>query len=334
MGKTIAVVAGGNSEEVNISINSGRVVVKHLQLTNYEPVLVLLRGQKWEAEYEGEAYSIDKNDFSFSVSGKRIGFDAAYITIHGSPGEDGPLQGYFELIGLPYTSPGVLNSAVTFNKWYCNSLLREMGIKCAKSVLLREGQQIDYAQLGQQLGFPCFVKPNNGGSSFGISKVKKEEELAGAIKEAFKRGDQVIVEALLSGTEVTNAVLPWEGGVKALSPTEIVPEGEFFDYAAKYEGKSQEITPARISPELTKKVQERAKEVYTRLGLNSLVRVDLIIQDEEPFVVEINTVPGLSEASIVPKQAAEAGIKLSAIFSNLLDHCIARAEGTLKALEV
>jgi D-alanine-D-alanine ligase len=321
MKEKIAVIAGGNSEEIVVSLKSGKVVMKYLQdHPKYEPYLAVIRKSDWAVEIGDERFPIDKDDFSFHKTGEHIAFDKAFIAIHGTPGEDGYLQGYLDLLGIAYTSPSLLNSALTFNKWYCNTLLKGIGIKVAPSILLRKSDKIDRDAICDELGCPCFVKPNNGGSSFGISKVNDKNNLVAAIKKAFERGDQVIVESFMKGTEVTCGIIPWEGSYKVLSPTEIVPEGEFFDYAAKYEGKSQEITPARISAELTKKVQDTVIFIYEKLNLDAMCRIDFIIQDEEPHVVEINTVPGLSEESIIPKQAAEAGIGLTDLFGALLDN--------------
>ena len=270
MKKQIAVVAGGDSSEKIISMKTAAVISQHLnESKDYEAIPVFIGDRKWEVHIHDEKYNIDKNDFSFTKNGTKQIFDAVFIAIHGTPGEDGKLQGYFDLIGMPYTSCGVLNSAVTFNKWYCNTLLRQMGFNCSESYLLRANKYSDteVKQIANKVGFPCFVKPNNGGSSFGVTKVKSIDGLNQAIDSALEHNDEVMIEKLMSGKEVTCGLLPKNAEVIALPLTEIVYKGEFFDFKAKYEGDSEEITPARLSEELTKKTQKTAIKVYQQLDL-------------------------------------------------------------------
>jgi D-alanine-D-alanine ligase len=240
------------------------------------------------------------------------------MMIHGTPGEDGKLQGYFDMIGLPYTGCNQLASTVTFNKWACNTMLKQLGFKCADSVLLRKGDKWTTEDIIAAVKLPCFVKPNDGGSSFGVTKVKTAEELPESIKLAFAEGSEVLIESMIAGTEITCGVLRMHGKTSALPVTEIIPEGEFFDYAAKYEGKSSEITPARLNPEVYSKVQHTAQEIYDQLGLGGVVRIDMMIQEGVPLVIEINTVPGMSAASIIPQQAEKAGILLKDLISALI----------------
>lgn len=327
MKKKIAVIAGGDSAEKTVSLKTAATVSYYLNLSKeYEAVNLRLDAEKWEVHTEDKILAVDKNDFSYSLNGKKQVFHAVFIAIHGTPGEDGKLQAYFDLIGLPYTGCSQLNSAVTFNKWYCNALLRQLGFNCSESYLLRENSYDlnEIQQIAENVGFPCFVKPNNGGSSFGISKVKSSLDFENAIKNAFEYSDEVMIEKLMKGREVTCGVFRKNNEITALPVTEIIPKGEFFDYKAKYEGDSEEVTPAQI-PELQyEKVQQTARDIYSKMGLRGLIRIDFILQNEEVFIIEINTVPGLSKESIVPQQAKVAGIGLEELFTSLLDECIIR----------
>lgn len=316
--KNIAVVYGGFSSEEEISLKSGRVVANNLP-ADYKPYLVRINKKGWLLERNGAKIPIDKEDFSVEVDGTKLHFDMVFIAIHGTPGEDGKLQSYFDMIGVPYVSSNALACAITFNKWTCNSILKQYGYKCANAVVLRNPNGWDEKNVLEMITLPCFVKPNNGGSSFGISKVKKEDELGDAIKKAFEEGTEVMIEEFVAGTEVTCGVVKLRGKVTALPITEIVSENEFFDYEAKYKGASQEITPARISDEMTKEIQKQATGIFELLHLNGMARIDFIIQQDVPYVIEVNTVPGLSEESIVPQQARAAGMTLPELFGGLLE---------------
>lgn len=327
MKKNIAVVAGGDSSEKAISVKSAKVVCEHLNKSStYSAIMVHISKEKWEAELDGQFYPIDKNDFTFKWETETISFDAAFVAIHGTPGEDGKLQGYFELIGMPYTGSDVLNSSFTFNKWHCNAILKQLGYNCATSYLINEDyfSEEEYTKLLEQVTFPCFVKPNSSGSSFGVSKVKTADEFRAAIEEAFQYSSEVMIEAQMVGREVTCGVTTYENEVIAFPVTEIVSKGEFFDYTAKYEGNSEEITPARLSEELTARVQEKAKGVYKDLRLKGLARVDFMLQKTGVFIIEVNTVPGLTAESIVPQQAKAAGFSLQELFSANIEDCIRR----------
>lgn len=318
--KRIAILYGGYSPEVVISRKSAQVVFKHIDKTRYEPIMVGIERDSWYAETNGEKIEIDKNDFSYFLDGQKQTFDCAFIAIHGTPGEDGKLEAYFDMIEMRYTTANPLALELTFNKFFCNSFLKQHGIPCAKSILLYKGNEYFDSKIIEELNLPCFVKPNDSGSSFGVTKVKQIEELNTAIQKAFKESNQVIVESFLNGTEVSCGILKLSGEVTVLPATEIVSEGEYFDFAAKYEGKSQEITPARISKQEMEAVQGYTKKVFELLNLTGMARIDFMICDGNPFVIEVNTVPGLSEESILPKQCKAIGMSLSELFNGLIEN--------------
>ena len=320
--KNVAIIFGGDSSEFIVSEKSAKVVYENLKNGKYTPFLVEIKKEGWYAIINNVKIPILKNNFSFIKDGNNIIFDAVFNVIHGTPGENGKIQGYFDLLGIPYNNSSLLASAITFDKWICNTLLKQLNIKSAPSILLQKGEKYHKNEIISSLGLPCFVKPNGAGSSFGVSKVNLENELDSAIQKAFEHDDMVVVETFIKGTEVTSGVISMNSELLALPITEIVPEGEFFDYAAKYEGKSQEITPARVSDEITLAVQNTSKKIYKLLNLKGMVRVDYSIQDNEPYLIEINTVPGLSNESIIPQQARKLGITLSQLFENSIDECL------------
>ncbi len=323
MKKNIAIIMGGDSSESVISLKSAAVVQKYLDKEKYAPYQVLITKQKW-AVVEGEnEFSIDKNDFSSTINGQKIKFDAVFNAIHGTPGEDGKLQGYFELLGIPYSSSGVLGSALTFSKGTSNAVIKAWGLaNTAKSVVVRKGESVDEAAVISALGLPCFVKPNNGGSSFGASKVKEAAQLKSALAKAFEHDPEAIVEEFLPGTEVTCGVFRYAEKTTVLPITEIVPKNEFFDFEAKYKGASEEVTPARISRELTDEIQRITGTVFDKLGLKGMSRIDFIIKENVPYLVEVNTTPGLSEQSIVPQQARSVGISLTDLFGMMIEESL------------
>lgn len=318
----IAVLSGGYSHEAQISRKSASTVMRHLPTEGYDLMQIDISEEGWFALSGDEKIPVDKNDFSVIVNGKKHQFDAAFIVIHGTPGEDGKLQGYFDMLKLPYTTSGVLTSALSFNKFACNTLLSQMGIRCSKSLIIRKGDPINSEKIAKAIGFPMFIKPSDGGSSFGVSKVKKAEEIEIAISTALEHGTEALIEAFVNGTEVTCGVFSANGNVTVFHPTEIVTENEFFDFDAKYQGKSKEITPARLSEEVTNLVRATTAEVYRLLNLRGMARVDFIIQENVPFMIEVNTVPGLSDASILPQQARHAGIELSTLFASVLEDAL------------
>lgn len=313
----VGIFCGGFSSEYEISIKSATTILNHLPRLKYNPFLIYVQRESWQAEFQGSLYAVSPIDFSFQVNGSKITIDLAHIYIHGNPGENGKLQAYFEMKQLPYINSNALSSELSFDKWFCNQFLRNFDIKVADSILLLSTTNLDEREIIQQLGLPCFVKPADSGSSYGISKVYKEEELLPAIENAFKEGKTVVIEAFMDGTEVTCGVYRNKSGLIALPCTEIVSETDFFDYEAKYLGKSNEITPARISDTLTKNVQEQAKKIYSILQLRSIARIDFIIIGETPHVIEVNTTPGFSSESIVPKMLKTAGIEIADFWSEI-----------------
>lgn len=319
--KTIAIAAGGDSSEFEISIKSAEEVSKILS-SRYVVYLIVIRGSNWYWEdKKGRYHNIDKNDFSLQNNDHRIKFDGVFIAIHGTPGENGLLQGYFDMMGIPYTSCDAFCSALTFNKQACKLFLKEYGINMAKAVLIRKGDIIDLADLSKQIGLPCFVKPNDSGSSFGVTKVKKEEELQPAISTAFKESDAVLIEAFIDGREIACGVIKTKGKTIVLPLIEIISKNEFFDFEAKYtQGKSDEIAPADLTLTVTNEIQRISKNVYDILGCKGIVRVDFIVIGENPFFIEINTVPGLTKESLVPKEAAAAGISLEELYSMAVEN--------------
>ncbi|MFK8058559.1 MAG: D-alanine--D-alanine ligase [Polaribacter sp.] len=323
MKKNIAIVMGGYSSEIHISLKSGNVVYNHLDKEKYNPFRVHILKEKWVVlDDNDKEYPINKNDFSFIFGDKKITFDCVFNAIHGAPGENGILLGYFNLIGLKHTSAPFYQMALTFNKRDTLSVVKEYGIKTAVSVYLNKGNEIYVDKIIEKVGLPCFIKPNNAGSSYGISKAHTKEEILPAIEKAYKEDSEILIESFLEGTEVSVGVIEFKGSTKVLPITEIVTENDFFDYEAKYEGKSQEITPARITKEEKQKVEQAAKKVYSILNMSGFSRSEFILVNCEPYFLEINTVPGLTEESILPQQAKEAGISLKELFDSAIENSL------------
>jgi len=319
MKKSVAVVYGGYSSEFGISKKSANTIYSNIDTNLFTPFLVELTKEHWIVEVEGVVYPLNKNNFTYELNGEVISFDIAFITIHGTPGEDGKLQAYFDMIELSYVNSGVFPSSLTFNKWACNQFLSQFGINKAKSILLRVNDKINIEFIGEELGYPCFVKPNDGGSSFGISKVSKEEQLSRAISIAFSEGSEVVIESTLIGREVTCGMYYNGNEIIVLPVTEILTENDFFDYEAKYNGESNEVTPADISSELMLKIQAVSKKIYQILGLSSIARVDYIVDSNNVInVIEVNTNPGMTEKSLVPQQIKSAGLSLRNVLSEIL----------------
>ena len=318
--RTIAIVAGGNSSEYEVSVKSATEVGKVLS-SRYNIFIIVLRGINWYWEDpKGRYHNIDKNDFTLKTDDKRIRFDAVFIAIHGTPGENGLLQGYLDMMEIPYTSCGAFTSALTFNKQACKLYLKEDGISMARAILIRNGEMIDSNSIIDRIGLPCFVKPNDSGSSFGVTKVKKREDLARAIETAFHESKEVMIEAFMDGREVACGVLKTKNKKLILPVTEIISKNEFFDYEAKYTpGRSYEITPADIPLNVTDEVQRLSSLLYDLLGCKGIVRVDFIIIKEKPWFLEINTIPGMTSGSLIPKQAEAAGIALEDLYSMVIE---------------
>tara|TARA_R100001230_G_C5687626_1_gene198112 strand:+ start:541 stop:1515 length:975 start_codon:yes stop_codon:yes gene_type:complete len=321
--KHIAVAMGGYSSEFEISINSGGVVCNALDKNKYEvyPIHILEEGWYFVAE-NGKKHPVNKADFSFYNGTETIRPDAIFNTIHGTPGEDGYLQAYWELLGIPHTSTDYYSAALSFNKRDCLSVLKNFGVRAANSYYVNQGSEINVEEIIMKTGLPCFVKPNRSGSSFGISKVSKMEAIMPAIEKAFTEDSEIIIETALVGVEVSVGVYNNDEEIIALPVTEIVSENEFFDYEAKYLGKSQEITPARISEEETEMVKKEAVRIYKLLNMKGITRSEFIIEKGKPYFLEINTNPGLSTESIIPKQAREAGMTLSEFFDILIQNVL------------
>ena len=323
MKKNIAIIMGGYSSEYEISLKSGNVVYESLDSDMYNLFRVHIFKSKWVyVDADEKEFPIDKNDFSVSVHGDKITFDCVFNAIHGSPGEDGFMQAYFKLLNIPQTSCGMYQAALTFNKRDCLSVLKPYGIKTAASFYVNLGDAVDENAIIKKVGLPCFVKANKAGSSFGITKVYKKVELQNALDVAFKEDDEIIIESFLDGTEVSVGVISYKGEIKVLPITEIVSDNDFFDYKAKYLGESQEITPARISKDQESKVNKVAKQVYEILKMKGFSRSEYIFKDGEPHLLEVNTVPGFTRESILPQQAAKAGISLKELFGNAIEEAL------------
>jgi D-alanine-D-alanine ligase len=322
MKKNIAIVAGGDSSEVVVSLKSAAGLYSFMDKVRYNIFIVTLVGKIWQVEFtENEKIAIDKNDFSFTRNKEKTVFDFAYITIHGTPGENGILQGYFDLIGLPYSCCGVLAASLTFNKFTCNTYLKSFGVKVAESLVLRSGQTLTENEVSEKIGFPCFVKPNVGGSSFGVTKVKSIDQVKPAIAKAFDEGSEVMIEAFLAGTEITCGIYKTKNNSQVLPVTEVVSENEFFDYDAKYKGQVQEITPARINDLLTERVQKLTSAIYDILGCKGIVRIDYIISEGEVInLLEVNTTPGMTTTSFIPQQIAAAGLNIKDVMTEIIEN--------------
>jgi D-alanine-D-alanine ligase len=323
MRKNIAIVMGGYSSEINISLKSGNVVYNHLDREKYNPFRVHILKEKWVVLDDDDIeYEINKNNFTFLKGITSTKFDCVFNAIHGNPGENGMILSYLELLGIKHTSAPFYQMALTFNKRDTLSVVKEYGIKTAISVYLNQGDTINTDQIIAKVGLPCFIKPNNAGSSYGISKAYSKEELLQGIETAYKEDSAILIESFLDGTEVSVGVLEYKGAIKVLPITEIVSENDFFDYEAKYEGKSQEITPARISSEEHIKVEHTAKKVYKALNMSGFSRSEYIFVNGEPHFLEMNTVPGMTLESILPQQAKEAGITLFELFENAIESAL------------
>lgn len=323
--KNVAIIMGGYSSEYKISLKSGEVVYNHIDKSKYNTYKIHILSEGWfYVDDENNRFVIDKNDFSANINGEKVVFNVVFNAIHGTPGEDGLIQAYLKLLNIPQTSCNYYQSALTFNKRDMLSVLKPYGIKTAISYYLNQGDTILEDQIIQRVGLPCFVKPNKSGSSFGISMVKESEQLLPAIEKAYAEDDEIIIESYLKGTEVSVGVIKYQDETIVLPITEIVSENEFFDYEAKYEGKSNEITPARISDEEKAKIEDVAKRIYTILKMDGFSRSEFILVGNEPFLLEMNTVPGLTAESILPQQAKEAGISLNELFENAIELVLKR----------
>ena len=319
--RTIAIVAGGDSSELVVSLRSAQGIYSFIDKDRYNLYIVEMEGKRWEVVLpDGIKTPIDRNDFSFVENGEKKNFDFAYITIHGTPGENGILQGYFDLIGMPYSSCNVLVSAITFNKFTCNQYLKGFGIRVSESLILRKDFEILDEEVINKVGLPCFIKPNAGGSSFGVTKVKTKEDIQPAIEKAFKESDEVMIEAFMKGTEITCGCYKTKDKEVVFPITEVVTGNEFFDYDAKYNGQVEEITPARIPEETAERVRLLTSAIYDILGCSGIIRIDYIITEGEKVnLLEINTTPGMTATSFIPQQVRAAGLDIKDVMTDIIE---------------
>ena len=320
--RTIAIVAGGDSSELPVSLRSAQGIYSFIDKVRYNLYIVEMQGKRWEVVLpDGEKTPIDRNDFSFIENGEKKNFDFAYITIHGTPGENGILQGYFDLLEIPYSSCNVLVSAITFNKFTCNQYLKGFGIRVSESMVLRKGFEILDEEVINKVGLPCFIKPNAGGSSFGVTKVKTKEDIQPAIEKAFGESDEVIIEAYMQGTEITCGCYKTKDKEVVFPITEVVTSNEFFDYDAKYNGQVDEITPARIPEETAERVRLLTSAIYDILGCDGIIRIDYIITEGEKVnLLEINTTPGMTATSFIPQQVRAAGLDIKDVMTDIIEN--------------
>lgn len=328
MKRTIAVICGGDSSEHDVSLRSGAGVYSFFNKDIYDVYIVDIKGTDWHANLpDGTTARIDRNDFSFIQEGKKIKFDYAYITIHGTPGENGLLQGYFDLLHIPYSTSGVLVEAMTFDKFVTNNYLRQFGVCVAENILVRHGEEHNLTEesILSTVGFPCFVKPAADGSSFGVSKVKEFSQLHSALDKAFCESDTVMIEAYLEGTEISQGVYKTHNKSVVLPATEVVTDNEFFDFDAKYNGQVQEITPARLAPDTSERVAKITSMIYDILHANGIIRIDYIISKnadgtDKINMLEINTTPGMTPTSFIPQQVRAAGLDMSEVLAEIVEN--------------
>lgn len=326
MKKTIAVMAGGDSSEYVVSLRSAKEIAANLNRDKYRVFNVLQRGGQWQVQFENNtSVDINKNDFSFLYQNEKVYFDCVFIAIHGRPGEDGKLQGYFDMLSIPYTTCDAITSALTFNKHFCSNYLHFLNLPMATSVWLRKGEEIRESEILDKVGLPCFVKPNKGGSSFGITKVKQAAALRRAIEDAFAEDPEILVESFIEGTEITCGLAKVKENEFVFPLTEIVSKNEFFDYEAKYTPtKVEEITPARISDELTRQCQQLSSVIYDALNCHGIVRIDYILNNNQFFFLEVNTIPGMTRESLVPQQIRAYGMTTEELYDLVIEDAIER----------
>lgn len=323
----IAILAGGNSSEANISLKSAAQIAGWLNPDKYNAYTIFIKGTTWLLKHpELGEINVSKDDFSVLINGNKLKFDCALIAIHGTPGENGLLQGYLDMMNIPYTTGGVMNSSVTFNKYYCKELVKDTGVNLAKGLLLHRGKKFNTKEIIDYLGLPIFVKPNESGSSYGVSKVKFADDLIPAIENAFKEDKTIILEEFIAGREFSSGVFKSKEKEILMPVTEIISMNEFFDYEAKYQNKSKEVTPAEISGNLMKKMQNLSSEIYDRLDCHGIVRVDYIVDNDKVYFLEINTVPGMSEASIIPQQVRAMGSNMREMFTLVIEDAMMRSK--------
>lgn len=322
MKRTIAIVAGGDTSEYEVSLRSAQGIYSFIDKEKYTLYIVGMHGLDWHVRLDdGRTLPVDRNDFSFLLDGQKVKFDFAYITIHGTPGEDGRLQGYFDMLRIPYSCCGVLAAALTYDKFACNQYLHAYGVRIAESFLLRQGQTITDDEVVEKIGLPCFIKPSLGGSSFGVTKVKTREQIQPAIAKAFDEAQEVVVEAFMDGTELTCGCYKTRDKSVVFPITEVVSHNEYFDYKAKYNGESDEITPARISDELADRVKKLTSAIYDILGAQGIIRVDYIVTEGDKInLLEVNTTPGMTATSFIPQQVRAAGLDIKDVMTDIIEN--------------
>ena len=322
MKRTIASVAGGDTSEYEVSLRSAQGIYSFIDKEKYTLYIVGMHGLDWHVRLDdGRTLPVDRNDFSFQLDGQKVKFDFAYITIHGTPGEDGRLQGYFDMLRIPYSCCGVLAAALTYDKFACNQYLHAYGVRIAESLLLRQGQTITDDEVVEKIGLPCFIKPSLGGSSFGVTKVKTREQIQPAIAKAFDEAQEVVVEAFMDGTELTCGCYKTRDKSVVFPITEVVSHNEYFDYKAKYNGESDEITPARISDELADRVKKLTSAIYDILGAQGIIRVDYIVTEGDKInLLEVNTTPGMTATSFIPQQVRAAGLDIKDVMTDIIEN--------------
>ena len=317
--KNLAIITGGNSAEQEISIASSKQVISSIDKNKYNAIIIEIKNNNWNAIFNENKIQINKKDFTLVVDSKKIIFHYVFMALHGRPAENGKIQQYFDELNIPYSCCGAKISAITFNKSTCNKELRKLGFNCPKSISYKINEDYNVKDIVENIGLPCFIKPNESGSSFGISKVKTENQISKAISTALSFDNSFIIEEFIDGIEVSCSVFKINNKIDTLPITEIVSHNEFFDYDAKYNGLSEEITPARIDTKISSKVKEISKEIYRKINLRGVCRIDYIIMNDIVYIIEINTIPGLSKESIVPKQIKTANISLSVFFNNWIE---------------
>ena len=322
MKRTIAIVGGGDTSEFHVSLRSAQGIYSFIDKEKYTLYIVQMHGLDWHVQLpDGTTVPVDRNDFSFQLDGRKVTFDFAYITIHGTPGEDGRLQGYFDMLHIPYSCCGVLAASLTYDKFACNQYLKSFGVRIADSLLLRRGQTISDDDVIEKIGLPCFIKPSLGGSSFGVTKVKTRDEIQPAIAKAFDEAQEVVIEAFMDGTELTCGCYKTRQKSVVFPITEVVSHNEYFDYKAKYNGESDEIPPARIPDELRDRVQQLTSAIYDILGARGIIRVDYIVTAGEKInLLEVNTTPGMTATSFIPQQVRAAGMDIKDVMTDIIEN--------------
>ena len=319
--RIIAIVAGGDSSENPVSLRSAATILENMDKERYEPYIVEIEGKNWQVHADGGVKApVDRNDFSFTVNGTKKVFEYAYITIHGTPGENGVFEGYLRLMRIPFSTCDVLASALTFNKFVLNKTMKSCKVNVANSRRLRKGDAVDPDKIISKVGLPCFIKPTDGGSSFGTTKVKTREQIIPAVQEAFKENNEIMIESFMQGIEVTNGYYKTRKREVKLPVTEVVPKSDFFDYDAKYNGKVEEITPARIPDKLRDQIQDLTAKIYDLIGCHGIIRNDYIITDGDKInLLEVNTTPGMTATSFIPQQIRAAGMNLTEVFTEIIE---------------